>query len=211
MHSLVAGNAEVKKLVSSESLAKMELFIDLLERWNSVTNLTSGLSFQDIWQRHILDSICLQHVAPAKTSWLDFGSGSGFPSIVLGILLDKRRSAQIHCVEADGRKCAFLRTAAQQLKVPVKVHNIRAERIGPETTGTVEVVTARAFSSISTIVRLSESYLRTGAVLILPRGKTSAPEVEALDPTRYISSAHANPLAVGGIFLQIQLRAGRRQ
>ena len=71
----------------------------------------------------------------------------------------------------------------------------------------MEVVTARAFSSIENIVLLSEEYMRAGAVLVLPRGKTSLPEVEKIERNRYASTLRVNSLAEGGVFVQIQLRA----
>jgi 16S rRNA (guanine527-N7)-methyltransferase len=201
----------IEQLVSPSSLKKLRFFVQNLDRWRRITNLISDDDFQVVWQRHVLDSISLQRQFPEKRRWLDFGSGAGFPGIVLGILLAEERCAQIHCVESDGRKCAFLRSVVQRLKIPVKIHNARAEAVSVGDTGPVDVVTARAFSSVRKILCLCEEYMRDGAIVILPRGKTSAREVEALDPNRYSSVVRANPMAGGGIFLQIQLRTGRRQ
>jgi 16S rRNA (guanine527-N7)-methyltransferase len=201
----------VDQLASPGSLEKLRLFVRILDRWRKVTNLISEDDFRKVWERHILDSIYLLNLFPAKRRWLDIGSGAGFPGIVLGIMLAEDNFAQVHCVESDGRKCTFLRSAVQQLQIPVKIHNRRAEGFSFEGAETVEVVTARALSSIGNIIRLSEEFMRAGAILVLPRGKTSTREVEALDISRYTSTVHVNPLAVDGIFLQIQLRAGRRQ
>jgi 16S rRNA (guanine527-N7)-methyltransferase len=201
---------KIGELVSPNSRDKLELFVHLLDQWRKITNLISDESFRIVWERHVLDGICLQRLFSAKRHWLDLGSGAGFPGIVLGILLADDKLAQIHCVESDSRKCAFLRSVVQRLQIPVKVHNLRIEAVSLDSTKAVEVVTARAFSSITNIIRLSERYMSRGAILVLPRGKTSVGEVEALDPNRYTSTVHINPLEEGGIFLQIQLRTGKR-
>ena len=198
---------KIKDVASAASIARIEEYVRLLDRWRRITNLISDDSFQDVWERHVIDSIGLQQTFPAAARWLDFGSGAGFPGVILGIMLADRSGAQIHCVESDGRKCAFLRTVAQTLRIPVKVHNRRAEGLTVEDTGYVEIVTARAFSSVDKILALSELYLRSSATLVLPRGKTSAIEVEEIDTSRYTLNVHANPTAGGGTFLQIQLRA----
>ena len=200
-----------EQLVTPRSLEKLELFVQILDRWRGITNLISEDDFRIVWQRHVLDSVYLQQQFPSKRRWLDFGSGAGFPGLVLGILLAEDKFTEIHCVESDSRKCTFLRSAVQRLRIPVKIHNARAETLYVGDTGSVEVVTARAFSSVTDIVCLSEKYMQDGAIIVLPRGKSSVQEVEALDPNRYTSVVRANPMAGGGIFLQIQLRTGRRQ
>lgn len=200
---------QIERLVSHGSLRKFEIFVDLLARWRNVTNLMSETGFQSVWERHILDSVYLQHLFPRYHRWLDLGSGAGFPGIVLGILLADDERTQIHCVESDSRKCAFLRTVVQELRVPVKIHNNRVNELSNSGIGNVEVVTARAFSSIKSILHLSEDYMLAGAALVLPRGKTSAQAVEALDHSRYILAVDANPLAQGATFVHIRLQARR--
>lgn len=201
----------IEQNVSQLARDRLHSFVGLLNQWRNVTNLISEQAFGEVWTRHIVDSVCLRQVCADKFQWLDFGSGAGFPGIVLGILLAEEASAQVHCVESDSRKCAFLRYTVEQLEIPVKIHNMRAENISLKDTGAVEVITARAFSSINKIVQLSECYLRAGAFLLLPRGKTSAQNVEGPIANSYTTVIHDNPLSGGGVFLQIQLKTGWRQ
>ena len=197
-----------EELLAPNCISRLKTFVDLLDQWRLITNLISGSGFKNVWQRHIMDSVRLQRVFPDKLRWVDFGTGAGFPGLVIGILLAGKEHAQVHCIESDSRKCAFLRMAVLELKIPVKIYNMRAGESCIETTGPAEVVTARAFSSIKEITRLSDAYLRAGAALIIPRGKTPPSKVDALDPARYTTVAHTNPESGGGYFLQIELRAG---
>lgn len=190
-----------------QSVARLRSYVALLDKWRRITNLISDRSFDEVWSRHIEDSIFLSKVCPTARRWLDIGSGAGFPSIVLGVILADHQDAQIHCVESDGRKCAFLRTVAAELCIPIKVHNARAESVTVRDTGRIDALTARAFSTIGHILALGEDYLSQGAIAVLPRGKTSVGEVESLDAKRYAISVNSGP--GGGAILTIRERVKR--
>src|SRR6185437_6327126 len=185
-------------------IERLRSYVALLDKWRRITNLISDRSFDEVWTRHIEDSIPIWKAYPTARRWLDIGSGAGFPGVVLGVILADHQGAQIHCVESDGRKLGFLRTVATELCIPIKVHNVRAEGITIRDTGPIDALTARAFSTINHVVALGEHYLAQGAVAILPRGKTSTHEVETLDARRYainVNSGHG-----GGTILSIRER-----
>jgi 16S rRNA (guanine527-N7)-methyltransferase len=190
-------------------VGRLRRFVELLDRWRRITNLISEHSFADVWDRHIQDSIYIQEFGHAANRWLDLGTGAGFPGIVIGVLIAERERAQVHCVESDARKCAFLRTAIGELEIPVKVHNIRAEVISPAVTGSVDAVTARGFSSMKHILTVSHEYLSDGAIGILPRGRTSAREVETIDPKRYATEVRPNPGHKDGLIFVIRQKVGK--
>lgn len=189
------------------SIDRLRSYINMLDKWRRVTNLISDRSFDEVWVRHIEDSILIANVCPTARRWLDIGSGAGFPGIILGVMLAEYPTAQVHCVESDNRKCAFLRAVANELDIPVKVHNARAETIAIQQTGPIDAFTARAFSTIGHILALGDAYLANGAVAVLPRGKTSIREVESLDAKRYATSVNSSP--GGGTILTIQERVKR--
>ena len=190
-----------------QSVERLAYFVALLDRWRRITNLISDRSFGEVWNRHIEDSILIAKACPMARRWLDIGSGAGFPAVVLAVLLAEHEDAQVHCVESDNRKCAFLRVVADELRVPIKVHNARAEIITMQQTGPIDALTARAFSTIDRILALGEDYLAKGAVAVLPRGKTSAREVESLDAKRYAVNVNSGP--GGGVILTIRERVRR--
>ena len=94
--------------VSRETLARLEAFAELLIRWSARINLVGRDTIADLWRRHILDSAQLRAFVPERArSMIDLGSGAGFPGLVLAIL----GVPGVELVEADSRKCAFLREA----------------------------------------------------------------------------------------------------
>ena len=116
--------------VSRETLDRLTVLADLLARWTQRINLVSKSTLPDLWRRHILDSAQLAaHVPPGSRTMVDLGSGAGFPGLVLAAITD----LDIHLVESDARKCAFLREAARSMGRQVTVHNTRIEKL-PELT-----------------------------------------------------------------------------
>jgi 16S rRNA (guanine527-N7)-methyltransferase len=109
----------------------------VLVEWQRAINLVSRRSLADLWRRHMLDSAQLLALAPGARCWVDLGSGAGFPGLVLAIL----GAPEVHLIESDGRKCAFLREAARRAGAPVTVHEGRIEAIAP---WPADVVVARA-------------------------------------------------------------------
>jgi len=112
--------------VSRETLAKLALLVDLLQKWQRAINLVAANTLQDIWRRHILDSAQLYPLLPPGTrSLIDIGSGAGFPGLVLAAM----GVPEVHSVESDQRKCAFQREAARVAGLSVTIHAQRIESL----------------------------------------------------------------------------------
>ncbi len=138
--------------VSRETMARLERYAALLEKWSKAINLVSPASLPELWRRHMLDSAQLLALLPPPPDGrprilLDLGSGAGFPGLVLAIL----GAGEVHLAEADGKKAAFLREAAQITETPVEIHNLRIEDIGPLH---FDVLTARALAPLPRLLDL---------------------------------------------------------
>jgi len=86
---LAADKAEALKLtpVSRETQKRLETFVDLLLQWQKKTNLISPATIPNLWTRHVADSLQLIDLAPEAKTWVDFGSGGGFPGIPVACVL----------------------------------------------------------------------------------------------------------------------------
>ena len=74
-------------IVSRETYERLCLFYKTLIKWQKSINLISKSSIKSIWKRHILDSAQLyKFVKNLNGNIFDFGSGAGFPGIVLAIM-----------------------------------------------------------------------------------------------------------------------------
>ncbi|MBC8241143.1 MAG: 16S rRNA (guanine(527)-N(7))-methyltransferase RsmG [Alphaproteobacteria bacterium] len=156
--------------VSRETLARLEAYTALLVKWNQRINLVSRRSLDDVWRRHVLDSIQLCKFDKSGESretaapWLDLGSGAGFPGLVLAIAGVRN----VHLVESDGRKCAFLREAARITGAEVTVHNERIEALPPQGAHTIS---ARALAPLPRLLPLAYEHLIIGGQIILLKGQ----------------------------------------
>jgi 16S rRNA (guanine527-N7)-methyltransferase len=157
--------------VSRETLARLETYAALLRKWQKAINLVSRDSLADLWRRHMLDSAQLLPLLPKNTRVLvDLGSGAGFPGLVLAAL----GVPEVHLIESDARKCAFLREAARALDVTVQIHNCRAEEMPAMA---ADVVTARALASLPDLLDLAERFIASHTICLLLKGKGADEEL----------------------------------
>ena len=155
--------------VSRETSDKLTLFANIVEKWTPKINLISKASVPYIWQRHIEDSIQIYSLVPPVSSWVDLGSGGGFPAIVVALLAQQDgRSSKFSLVESDQRKCVFLRTAIRELGLKVEVLNDRIENIPPLE---ANVVSARALAELPLLIGLASRHMKSDGIAIFPKGK----------------------------------------
>jgi 16S rRNA (guanine527-N7)-methyltransferase len=139
--------------VSRETLERLEIYAGLLRRWQRAINLVGPETLPDLWRRHFLDSAQLHSLIPSGARGaVDFGSGAGFPGLVLAIL----GVPDVHLIEADTRKSAFLREAARLTETPVVLHTGRIEQLPPFP---VDFATARAVAGLDRLLGYTEPYL----------------------------------------------------
>jgi 16S rRNA (guanine527-N7)-methyltransferase len=112
--------------VSRESIELLQIYVDLLVEWQKKTNLVSNSSLDEIWRRHICDSIQCRAIFPNKLNWLDIGTGAGFPGLVLSILARNESEFVMNLVESNNKKCAFLRKVSRDTGA---MANVTANRI----------------------------------------------------------------------------------
>jgi 16S rRNA (guanine527-N7)-methyltransferase len=154
-------------------LVRLEAYAGLLVNWSARINLVGATTLGDLWRRHFLDSVqLLRHVPAGTQSLIDLGSGAGFPGLVLAIA----GVAGVELVEADARKCAFLREAARITAAPVQIHNARIEAVAPHV---VDVVTARGCAPLDRLLPLAQRFIGPGTVCLFPKGERAAQELTA--------------------------------
>lgn len=163
--------------VSRETFDKLSTLASLLEKWNPKINLVSKNSIEDLWQRHIQDSIQVFDLIPdQKGSWVDIGSGGGFPGLVVAILNSGLSYPfQVSLIESDIRKCSFLRTALRETGVKATVLTQRIEAVDPQE---ADVLSARALADLSLLCEFSERHLSETGTALFPKGVNWKKEVE---------------------------------
>ena len=156
--------------VSAATLARLEIMAALLVKWQARINLVGGATLADVWRRHFLDSAQLLPLLPAAGPVVDLGSGAGFPGLVLAIL----GVPDVHLIESDGRKCAFLQEAARATGTAVTLHRARAEAVPPMAAG---AVTARALAPLGQLLDLAEKFIAPHTICVFPKGRNAEGEL----------------------------------
>jgi 16S rRNA (guanine527-N7)-methyltransferase len=162
--------------VSRETMARLDLFVDLLRAENERQNLVSRGTLDQLWLRHIADSAQLLHFAPAGASWVDLGTGAGFPGLIAALLHD----GPVTLVEERRLRAEFLSRAADTLGVEVEILQLRAERIPPRP---FDVISARAFAPLERLLSLGTGFSTQKSLWLLPKGRNASAELAALDPS----------------------------
>jgi 16S rRNA (guanine527-N7)-methyltransferase len=189
--------------VSRESWLRIEQFVELLLKWQQSMNLISPASIPLIWDRHVLDSLQVLPFIPFGTKTVaDLGSGSGFPALPLAIASD----LEFHLYESNNKKAAFLREAMRVTGCKGAVHPERLEGKSP-TAGypPVQLVTARALSSLTDLLTLAEPFMKSGAQALFHKGQDV--DLELTQAEKYWKIQHTKHPSLTdsqGIILAVQ-------
>jgi 16S rRNA (guanine527-N7)-methyltransferase len=113
--------------VSRETQERLEHFAKLFQKWAKTINLVAPSTLDELWHRHIADSAQIFHLSPGPYTWVDLGSGGGFPGIITAIFLAEIGGGWAHLVESNQKKAAFLRVALSETGARGSIHPIRIE------------------------------------------------------------------------------------
>lgn len=163
--------------VSRETINELKKYEALVVEWNNKFNLISKSSVQYIWGRHILDSLQLcQFVKNTDKIMYDFGSGAGFPAIVLSIVGKQLfPELKIFLVESITKKALFLNTVKNELNLNIEVINGRIENIKAEN---IDLISSRAMASLDKLIDYSKPFCNKNTRLIFPKGSKYKDEID---------------------------------
>ena len=191
--------------VSRETLARLEKYAELLQKWQAKINLVSRGSLKDLWRRHFLDSAQLapviQKVGGASPRCLDIGAGAGFPGMVLAI----QNVGEWTLVESDQRKTAFLAELSRSAEVSV---TLRGERIETMEAFAVDVITARAVAPLERLLTYAKPFVAEQTICLFPKGQRYAQEIDEardrwdveVEALPSLSDADGRILLIRGLF-----------
>jgi 16S rRNA (guanine527-N7)-methyltransferase len=173
-HALLAQDREhALRLVdvSRETLERLDLFVGLLLDWQKATNLVAASTLNSLWTRHIADSLQLAELVPGVRTFVDLGSGAGFPGLMLACATPEDSPSRFILIEANRKKAAFLRHAIEMTTAPALVREQRIEAFVQEFRGRADVVTARALAPFGMLLEQAEPLLKTGAQALFLKGQ----------------------------------------
>lgn len=177
-------------------------YLDLIQKWTKVYNLTAVRDPKEMLTHHLLDSLAA--VPPLRRALaqaalppgqgarlLDVGAGAGLPGVVIAVCCPE---VDVSCVDTVAKKAAFIQQVAVSLKLPnLRGVHARVENLA----GPFDVVTSRAFASLVDFTTWSRQALGPQSVWLAMKGKHPAEEIAALPAS--VQVFHVEQLAVPGL------------
>lgn len=210
-NQLAAGATDLDIDLRPSQLDQLLAYLDLIQKWNKVYNLTAVRDSADMLTHHLLDSLAV--VAPLRRQLaamsnrqagadepqsaeplfrlLDVGSGAGLPGIVIAICCPE---VSVDCVDTVAKKAAFVNQVAVTLKLPnLRSIHSRVENL----TEQYDVISSRAFASLPDFTTWSGGALKEGGVWLAMKGQHPQPEIDALKAD--VAVFHVEQLTVPGL------------
>jgi 16S rRNA (guanine527-N7)-methyltransferase len=174
-HELGRATAALGLALADTQVATLERYLDLLEKWNRVYNLTAIRERSRMVTHHLLDSLAvLPHVRGPRM--LDVGSGAGLPGIPLAVASP---ALHVTLLESNHKKSAFLTQAVAELQLAnVQVVTERVESWRPE--ARFDTIVSRAFAELGEFAALAGRLLAPQGVLAAMKGVHPFEEIERL-------------------------------
>jgi 16S rRNA (guanine527-N7)-methyltransferase len=161
--------------LADEQAATLERYLDLLEKWNRVYNLTAIRERSRMVTHHLLDSLSVvPHLRGPNV--LDVGSGAGLPGIPIAIA---QPALRVTLLEANQKKSAFLTQAVGELRlanVTVVTERVESWR----TAARFDTIVSRAFADLGEFVAAAGRLLAPRGVIAAMKGVHPYEEIERL-------------------------------
>jgi 16S rRNA (guanine527-N7)-methyltransferase len=167
---LIKGAEQLGIALTIEQVNSLFIYLAELKKWNQKMNLTAISDEQDIIIKHALDSLSyLRGFDPARSQrLLDIGSGAGFPAIPIKII---HPEIEVILVESIKKKASFLRHIIRTLKLAnIEVIDKRIEDLSKTYHEVIDIITARAFANMKSVVSTGLPFLKPGGLMVLSRG-----------------------------------------
>lgn len=163
-------------MLNDEQTQKINGWIDQLLLWQKKVNLIAPSTIDDLWTRHVLDSLQLMKYFPENTkgTYVDFGSGAGFPGLAVSLFWQ----GECHLVDSDQKKSIFLKEVVRLWHETerIKIHNIRIDKL--ELDDECQLITARALASLKDLLPMLYPFINDQTMILLPKGKSWKDEIQ---------------------------------
>ena len=197
------GVAGLSLVLSDGQIAHLLDYLELIQKWTKVYNLTSVRDPAEMLTHHLLDSLAV--IAPLRRQLdtacvaapeqplrlLDVGSGAGLPGVVIAICCP---DVAVDCVDTVAKKAAFIKQVAATLRLP----NLRGLHARVESlTDKYAVISSRAFASLLDFTSWSVAALAEQGVWMAMKGKHPSDEIAVLPAS--VKVFHVEHLVVPGL------------
>jgi len=199
-HALTENHYSFSETVQSQLI----VYLELLQKWNRIFNLTAIHDPREMVYLHILDSLSISPYLQGEKI-IDVGTGAGLPGIPLALTHPQK---QFVLLDSNGKKTRFLTQVIAELAIKnVEVIHARCQDFHPSYY--FDSIISRAFSRIADMLNQTQHLANENSHFLAMKGKYPREEIELL-PTEF-ELIHAYPLTIKGVSLERYLLVIRMQ
>ncbi len=172
--------SQMNLTVTDEMKEQFSIYYELLCEWNKVMNLTTIIEFDEVVEKHFLDSLALAAYLDIHPDWklIDVGTGAGFPGIPLKIMFPK---LNVLLADSLNKRVRFLEEVIGRLRLSdiCAVHG-RAEDLAHKTEyrEQFDLCVSRAVAHLSSLSEYCLPFIKRGGVFAAYKSADIAEEVE---------------------------------
>lgn len=170
--------------LSEEQLTLFARYYEILAEKNKVINLTAITEEKEVYIKHFYDSLTLARVVDlhAIKSWIDVGTGAGFPGIAVKIAFPH---LQLVLLDSLKKRVTFLQEVTRELGLTqVECLHGRAEDLGKQQKyrQSFDLATARAVARLNVLAEYCLPFVKVGGVFVAMKGTDVSEEMEEARP-----------------------------
>jgi len=160
--------------VSRETLKRLEQYVELISKWSAKINLIGKSTRDEIWNRHIIDSLQLSEYTSNHKTIVDLGAGAGLPGLVIAI---QQSSSHVTLIESNQKKAQFMKTVVRTLDL--KNVSVICDRIENVENYQADIIISRALANLDLLLQLSSKIRHQNSECVFLKGKTYTNEINA--------------------------------
>lgn len=151
--------------ITEKQREQFQTLFEFMVEYNKNVNLTSITEFKDVVIKHFIDSVLPFYMLKISgdESFIDVGTGAGFPSLPLLICFPKLRGALCDSLK---KRCTYLELACEKIGVNAEVIHARSEELGRERRERYDFATARAVAAMPVLTEFCLPFVKVGGRFI---------------------------------------------
>ena len=167
--------------LTKTQIKKIEIFILEMFEFNKHTNIVGKSTLENVWERHIADSLQLSlFISKKKSKVFDLGAGGGLPGVPLSVL----GYSNIFMIDSVGKKIDFVRGVIKLLSLSAKTQKKRIETLD---IGKPDLIVSRALAPLNKLLSYSLLHSNKKTTCLFLKGRNVYNEIEIAKKNFYFN------------------------